>query len=108
MGRNRWIAIVALAAMAGVPQMAWAATVRGKLLRGKAAAPGVAVTLLNQQTKIRTAPAYSGSDGMYYITNVRAGSYLLEVWGKGNRVTSSFNIQVKEPESDVNPIYVAP
>ena len=106
MGRNRLIAIIALVAIVGASQTARAANVRGKLLRGKVGAAGIAVTLLNPQTKVRTSPAYSGSDGMYYITNVKAGNYVLEVWGKGNKITSTFNIPVKEPESDINPIYV--
>jgi hypothetical protein len=102
MGRNRLIAIGMFMAIVGVCH---AATVRGRLLRGKVGAAGIAVTLVNPQ-KVSTSPVYSGSDGMYYIPNVRAGSYVLEVWGNANKVTSTFNIQVKEPETDVNPIYV--
>jgi hypothetical protein len=96
--------IALLSAVVCACQVASAATVRGKLLRGKGVASGIAVTVLNPK-KVRTTPAYSGANGMYYIPNVKAGSYTLEVWVKPNKPLT-FPIQVKEPESDINPIQV--
>jgi hypothetical protein len=104
MSRNRWIAMV-FVAMACACQVASAVTVRGKLLRGSGVAPGVAVTVRNQQ-QVRSPPAYSGANGLYYIPNVMAGTYVLEVWGKPNTVTYTLTIQVKDSDMDVNPVYV--
>ena len=98
---EKWTPMVLLLAIAGVSQAA-AATVRGKLQRGNAPASGVEVTLLNPQ-KVRTSPVYSGANGMYYIPNVKAGSYTLEVWSTP-RKPLTFSIQVREPESDINPV----
>jgi hypothetical protein len=100
MRRNGWTAIAFFWAVVGVGQ---AATVRGKLLRGNGAASGVEVTVLNSQ-KVRTQPAYSGANGMYYIPNVKPGSYTLEVWATPNKSPLTVPIQVKEPETDVNPV----
>jgi hypothetical protein len=103
MRQSQWIAL-ALPVIVGVGQAASAATVRGKLVRGQAAAAGIAVTVQSPQ-KVRSTPAISGSNGMYYIPNVKAGSYTLEVWVKPNQPLT-FPIQVKEPESDINPVQV--
>jgi hypothetical protein len=103
MGLNKRTIVAILAAFAA-SQSGWAATVRGRLLRGKGVAAGVAVTLRNAQR--RTPSAYSGADGMYYIPNVKPGSYTLEVWVQPHKPPITFSIQVKEPESNVNPIYV--
>ena len=100
MRRNKWVTIVFLLAIAGACQ---AATVRGKLLRGNKAASGIEVTVLNSG-KVRTSPVYSGANGMYYIPNVKAGSYTLEVWATPKKPPLTFPIQVKEPESDINPV----
>jgi hypothetical protein len=102
MNQQKWMPIVVLFAAAGTSQAA-AATVRGKLLQGNSPASGIQVTVLNQQ-KVRTSPVYSGANGMYYIPNVKAGSYTLEVWTTSRKSPLVFPIQVKEPESDINPI----
>ena len=102
MRRNGWMAIALLPAFFGAGQAASGATVRGELLRGSGVASGVAVTLLNSK-KVRTLPAYSGADGMYYVPNVKAGSYTLEIWTKPNKPLP-ISIQVHEPETDVNPV----
>lgn len=101
MGHTRWMAVALLPVIVGTGQ---AATVRGKLLRGKGVAAGIEVTVLSPQ-KVRSIPAYSGSNGMYYIPNVKAGSYTLEVWVKPNKPLT-FPIQMKEPESNINPVQV--
>jgi hypothetical protein len=102
MRRNRWVTIALLLAIAGTCP---AATVRGKVLRANKAASGIEVTVLNAQ-KVRTSPVYSGANGMYYIPNVKAGSYTLEVWATPKKPPLTFPIQVKEPESDINPVEV--
>ncbi len=82
---------------------AFAATVRGQLAcaGGKSLATGVAVTLYSQQ-KVRTVPAFTGGDGMYYFNNIAAGAYTLEVWLSKNGTTPSVTYQmvVKEPSTD--------
>jgi hypothetical protein len=98
------IKFIALAILSSLPAAALAATVRGKLIRGRAPAAGIAVTVMSAQ-KVRTAAAYSGADGMYYIPNVRAGNYTLEVWANRNRPLT-FPLQVREPRTDVNPVNV--
>jgi hypothetical protein len=104
MRRDGWIAIALLAAIGGVCQ---AATVRGKLLRGTAPAPGVTVTVVNTQSHASAAPVTSGQDGMYYIPNVKVGTYTLEVWATPGRPPVKYpNIQVKNPVTDVGPITV--
>jgi hypothetical protein len=96
--------LIAIALLAALSSAIQAAIVRGRLVRGKAAAAGIAVTVLNPQ-KIRTAASYSGADGMYYIPNVKAGSYTLEIWVNRNKPLN-FPIQVREPQTDVNPVNV--
>jgi len=96
--------LIAIALLGSLPAAALAATVRGRLIRGKAAAAGIAVTVISPQ-KVRTPASYSGPDGMYYIPNVRAGSYTLEVWANRNRPLT-FPLQVREPRTDVNPVNV--
>jgi hypothetical protein len=63
-----------------------AGNVRGLLLRrgpqGVYPASGIAVTVYAQQMG-RSQPGYSGSDGMYYLYNVPAGRYYLEIWAHG-------------------------
>lgn len=63
-----------------------AGNVRGLLLRrgpqGNYPAEGIAVTVYAQQMG-RSRPGFSGSDGMYYLYNVPAGPYYLEVWAHG-------------------------
>lgn len=77
---NRIVALVALVSTSLFAQSA----VRGKLEMGeqKLPASGTAVTLLHPE-KGRSAPALSGPDGMFYLYNVEAGDYTLEVWNNG-------------------------
>jgi len=89
---------------------ATAANVRGRLDRvapngARYPATGVAVTVYNQ-TMGRSAPSYAGGDGLYYINNVPAGSYYLEVWANPGGQPMVFPIQVFEPYVDIPPIVV--
>jgi hypothetical protein len=85
-----------------------AATVRGRLVRnspqGQFPAAGIAVTVWCEQLG-RSAASYSLRDGMYYIPNVPAGYYQIEVW-IGPQNALRFPIQVSEPNSDIPPIIV--
>jgi hypothetical protein len=63
-----------------------ATTVRGQLMRmfqgQKYPAAGVPVTV-NSQALGRSAAAYSGPDGMFYLPNIPYGPYQLEIWVQG-------------------------
>jgi hypothetical protein len=68
-----------------VTEAASAATVRGQLLHvypnGQVAvAAGYSVTVFSPATGMRSSPFVTGRDGMYYVQNVPAGTYNLEVW----------------------------
>jgi len=82
---------------------AHAATVRGQLVfsSSNAPAPYVAVRL-NSQSKGPSEFAYSGNDGKYYLRNVPAGAYQLEVW-RGGKVVLTLAVTVQEPLVEVPP-----
>jgi hypothetical protein len=102
----RVISFVLITAILGTCELALAAVVRGRLLRGQGSAPGIAVTVWSQQLG-RSQPTYSQVDGMYYMPSVPAGFYTLEVWaGGGQQAPLTFNIQVNEPGTDIPPIFV--
>jgi hypothetical protein len=83
-----------------------AATIRGRLVHSNGyPAGGVAVTVVNQ-TVGRSSPAYAGPDGMYYLYNVPAGYYYLEVWINGGGQPIVYQIRVVEPYTDIPPIAV--
>ncbi|MBI3048402.1 MAG: carboxypeptidase regulatory-like domain-containing protein [Acidobacteria bacterium] len=89
-----------------------AGNVRGLLLRrgpqGTYPAAGIAVTVYAQQLG-RSRPGYSGSDGMYYLYNVPAGWYYLEIWAHGfGNPPLVFQIFVndQQPFTDVTPVTV--
>ncbi len=85
---------------------AHAATVRGQLVfaSSNAPAPYVAVRL-NSQSKGPSEFAYSGGDGKYYLRNVPAGAYQLEVW-RGGKVVLTVAVTVQEPVADLPPARV--
>jgi hypothetical protein len=90
----------------------FAGNVRGLLLRqgprGSHPVAGIAVTVYHQQMG-RSQPGYSGSDGMFYLYNIPAGQYYLEIWanGTGNRPLV-FQILVNDQQqfTDVAPVTV--
>lgn len=83
-----------------------AATVRGRLVHANGyPGAGMAVTVFNQQMG-RSSPAYAGPDGMYYIYNVPAGYYYLEVWIYAGGAPVVYQISVGEPYTDIPPIGV--
>jgi len=78
-----------------------AATIRGRLVHANGyAAAGVMVTVVNQQAG-RSAPAYAGPDGIYYLYNVPPGSYYLEVWITPGGKPLVYPIQVVNPATDI-------
>lgn len=89
----------------------FASTVRGRLERrdvyGKGyVAAHIRVVLVSQQN-IRSTPAYSGNDGLYYLYNVPPGLYILEVSTDPNRAPLRFKIQVNNQSvTDIGPIVI--
>lgn len=87
-----------------------AATVRGRVDHigpggQRVSMAGVAVTV-SRSGMSRSAPAYTDASGMYYLQNVPAGTYDLEIWtSRDPRVPpTKFRIQVGEPYTDVPPV----
>jgi hypothetical protein len=84
--------------------------VRGRLFRvtpqGQSyAAGGLAVSVTNTKYG-RSSMVYSGADGMFYLYNIPAGQFTLEVWTAKNQALR-FPINVYErPYTDINPIKV--
>jgi hypothetical protein len=78
-----------------------AATVRGQLVfaANNAPAPYCAVRL-NAPGKGPSEFAYSGGDGKYYLRNVPAGAYQLEVW-RGGKVVLTVAVNVQEPVAEL-------
>jgi hypothetical protein len=66
-------------------------------------APYIHVTLLSQ-TNVKSTPALTGFDGMYYLYNVPAGVYRLEVWLGPSPIV--YTITVQEPLTDILPLIV--
>jgi hypothetical protein len=84
----------------------YGASVQGQLscADGKSPASGIAVTVSSAGTG-RSAPSFSGGDGMYYL-NLKAGAYTLEIWlsKSSSTPTKTQTITVKEPATDVDRI----
>ena len=90
----------------------FAGNVRGLLLRrgpqGEYPAAGIAVTVYAQHMG-RSGAGYSGSDGMYYLYNVPAGTYYLEVWahGYGNQpIIFQISVNDRQQFTDIAPVTV--
>jgi len=100
MKTNRWMLTVGCSflLLAGLMN---AATVRGQLVyaSNNAAAAYVAVRL-STPGKAASEFAYSGGDGKYYLRNIPAGAYQLEVW-RGGKVVITVAVTVQEPDTDL-------
>ncbi|HXC44773.1 MAG TPA: carboxypeptidase-like regulatory domain-containing protein [Candidatus Dormibacteraeota bacterium] len=103
MRAKKYILMPTLAFLLLLASVAHAATVRGQLVfaSSNAPAPYVAVRL-NSQSKGPSEFAYSGNDGKYYLRNVPAGAYQLEVW-RGGKVVLTLAVTVQEPLVEVPP-----
>lgn len=105
------ISLVLVLTLVTATVSAYAATVRGRLDRrdgyGRTyAAAYVNVTLFNSQLG-RSAPAYTGTDGMYYFYNVPPGYYTLQLWLYPGRQPLSYRIQVyDQPYTDISPLLI--
>ena len=80
-----------------------AQTVRGRLWRstpnGLNPASALAVTLYSPQ-RGRSSPAYSTSEGYYYLYNVPPGRYILEIW-TGRAPTTTEIMVGMQPFTDI-------
>src|SRR5262245_6437416 len=90
--------------------LADAGTIRGRLVhrstQGDYPAKGIPVTAFRSE-KGKSSPAYSGTDGMYYLYNLPAGTYTLQVWVYPNSAPLTFTITVDdEAFTDIAPIIV--
>jgi hypothetical protein len=103
-----------LAAFASAtPVAVSAATVRGKVgcaaVRGaQGQATGKYVTVFNANIG-RSKQAPVGGDGMFYLYNIPANSYVLEVWSKANPALppQTFQLKVLEPYTNVPAVTVS-
>jgi len=94
-------------------QAAAAATIRGELVRRAAnganyPAGGIAVTIYNQY-RGRSTASFTAANGMYYIYNIPAGAYYLEIWtSRDPRVPPTvYPVQIREPYTDI-PVLAVP
>jgi hypothetical protein len=92
--------LLCCAALAAASTAARAASVRGQVLRqnGQPLA-GVTVTISDHKS-YRSVPAHSGNDGMYYLFNIPAGQYFLEVW-TNPKTPTVYQVTVSEPNTDM-------
>jgi Carboxypeptidase regulatory-like domain len=105
MKTSRTLAGLALLLASGGSAL-YGASVQGQLscADGKSPASGIAVTV-NNTSSGRTAPSFTGGDGMYYF-NLKAGTYTLEIWlsKSSSTPTQTHSITVTEPSTDVQRI----
>ena len=92
------------------PGISEAASVRGRVehmdARGRhTTVPGVAVTV-SQPGRGRSYPVYTDARGMYYLQNIRAGIYNLEIWRAGSSRPVTYRIRVNEPYTDISPVTI--
>jgi len=85
--------------LAGV---ASAATAHGQLLYANNAVAAYVAVRLSAPGKGASEFAYSGSDGKYYLRNIPAGTYHLEVW-RGGKAVVSVAVTVREPATELPP-----
>jgi hypothetical protein len=79
---------------------AHAASVRGQVLRQNGQpAEGITITISDHKS-YRSPPARAGNDGMYYLFNIPAGQYYLEVWVNPQTPTV-YQVTVSEPNTDM-------
>jgi len=92
--------------LVSVAGSAYAANVHGQVVytNNSTPAPYVAVRL-STPGKGASEFAYSGNDGKYYLQNIPAGSYQLEVW-RGGKVVVTVAVTVQEPDTALAPARV--
>lgn len=85
-----------------------AASVRGRVDQisvnhQRTAMPGVAIIISGGRVG-RSAPVYTDRNGMFYLQNIPAGTYSLEIWINGRPQPVVYRIQVNEPYTDIPPV----
>jgi Carboxypeptidase regulatory-like domain len=77
-------------------------TVRGQVVRMNGGAPvaNISVDLLTA-TGARSVPSLTGANGMYYLYNIPAGDYHLEVWSGGTPLVYPVRIVLGAPLQDL-------
>jgi hypothetical protein len=92
--------LMCCAALAVASMAAHAASVRGQVLRQNGqSAEGITITISDHKS-YRSPPARAGNDGMYYLFNIPAGQYYLEVWVNPQTPTV-YQVTVSEPNTDM-------
>ena len=100
-----WGKIAGCVALAVASMAAHAASVRGQLVnRSGQPVAGVTVTISDHKN-YRSAPASAGKDGMYYLYNIPAGQYYLEVW-VNPKTPQLYQVTVAEPSTDMPRVVV--
>lgn len=99
-GEKRICLLLTCAALAFASVAAHAASVRGQLVHknGQPVA-GITVTISDHKN-YRSTPAQVGKDGMYYLYNIPAGQYYLEVW-VNPKTPQMYQVTVTEPNTDM-------
>lgn len=85
-------------AVASTP--AHAASIRGQLLHKNGQPAGSVTVTISDHKNYRSAPARAGSDGMYYLYNIPAGQYYLEVW-VNPKTPQVYQVTIAEPNTDM-------
>lgn len=105
------IGLTLIAAIVATANLFAASVVRGRLVRrgpyGDYPAAGVGVSVFALSSGIgRSAMAYSGGDGMYYIPNVPGGQYKLEIWVSNPPWAYDIVVDDRQAYTDIAPIVI--
>ena len=97
-----WICAVCVVCL---PVSLQASVLRGKVIHNGQPAPGIAVAVRGGSMG-QSNPVRSAADGLYTIGNVPAGDYILQVWPLAGARPLTFQIHVREPQTDIFPVSV--
>ena len=81
------------------------ATVRGTVLRSDTHQPYPGVVVILKAGNVSSVPAYTDATGKFYLQNVPAGSYTMEVRSKRRTITLPVQVTA-EPYTDVPQVTV--
>lgn len=114
--RPRWILFLVFVAggLVGIaqPSFGQGATVRGRLMAqgpaGEYPLTRTQVTLVAAPpaSPVRSAPSVTGTDGMFYFSNIPAGAYILEILVKPNSAPAKYSVRVVAPKTDIPAIRI--
>lgn len=89
-----------------VSMVANAATVEGQVVFASTGRPSAYVAVrLYSGSRGPSEFAYSGSNGKFYLKNVPAGDYELQIW-RGGRKVASLKISVQEPRTRIGAVRI--